>query len=735
MIFNHFHCSVLSSLIIKSMATAATNSPQTRLCIGLIFALLNVLNINGQIRPWMPDTWPDDLVFIAKGTGRTIGNIANISVTNPTAEDVILEFPPLFIPSSGQYQSYIIPSTHEASVPAGSTVTLPIVGYCTDISRPPVPSGSAMPPVEEWIGKDPGLFTNTGIDPAKLMEYWGVTKPNDPGDPPRHSSIIFFPVDTSVNSPVVSNHVPVEMITGNGSTHTAVIQQSFWYISVGNDEIPEIKGNNADTILPESGTNLDISEEEKTQINSSKNSTDTTDYVIEQQTVWNYSVHTPRDSAMISIPLYFDAIEKIIETTDSLTSNGLINTPFSNNPEKEREAVIQQTFWYYTGALHDKPYTKEDFSIKLKEQFEEATGQSVSSAPTQVQEQLQKGVEDFWNTFQLVGTQAKVLQQPPSNSDVNSLPQKKELEEIFGKNDIGDIKIHDKSSADKASETVGAEAFEPGNSIPIAGSPSKDAAAHELVHSKQNNQPNQQPTSSQIPVQSQNLPKIEGQKNSGLPGNYPSRPSDVINPKIVNPFDAPDNIFGSGSDSTQVPAPKENCLCQSLHFRLMIERFLDGDGNDTKERRVVLEQRIKSEFQKPGAANQIDIDKILDLELREKEYFVISIFDPEVKCVCQSEGGYGVPCISYDKSRQKNSTAKQGVGVDINKASSGNVKSANKGGGAKSMKFTIVPNDKSEVIVQFDFASFCSSKECASDSQIETSCKESFVIKLSSPKK
>ncbi len=685
----------------------------------------------------MPDTYPDDLVFTAKGTGRTTGHIATLSIQNPSSNDLVLKIPALFIPSSGQYQPYIVPSPKVVEVPARSTTKVDVEGYCVDIHTPPVPEGRAMPPVDEWIGKDPELFTNTGIDPGKLMEYWGVTKPNEPGDPPRHSSIIFFPVDTTLNSPVVSNHVPVEMITGNGSTHTTAIQQTFWYISIGNDEIPKIKGTSPDSsIVDESGTNVDIYKDENTQINSSENSPDTADYVIEQQTVWNYSVHTPKDSAMLSIPLYFDAIDKIIKTTDSLTSNGLINTPFSNNREKEREAVIQQTFWSYSGALHDEPYTKEDFSIKLEEQFEEATGQSVSTAPTQVQEQLRKGVEDFWNTFQLVGTEAKVLQQPPSGSDPNTLPHRKEMEDILGKKDISDVRIHDKSSADKASETVGAEAYEPGNSIPKVGNPSKDDAAHELVHTKHNNRSTQQPTSTQVPAQSQNLPKIEGQKNSGLPGNNSSQPSDVMNPKIDNPFEKPDKIFGSGTDSTQVPAPKENCLCQSLNFSLSVERYLKGDGNKVKEQREVIKhQRITSQFQVADNSNQLDIDKVLDVELRENEYFVISFFDPEVRCVCQSEGSNGTPCISYEDSRQKNSGAKQGVRVDFNKVSSANVKSANKAGGAKSMKFTIVPNNKSEVIVLFDFASFCSSNRCFPNNQMETSCKKSFAIKLSSPKK
>lgn len=719
------------------MSTSYTNTSNYGFLFFVIIIISGNSQIMGQIRPWMPETWPDDLVFTAKGTGRTTGHIAIITVHNPTNEDVILDFPPLYIPSSGQYQPYVIPFPKQVSVPSGQSVNVPVEGYCVDIHRPPVPDGGGMPPVSTWIGKDPDLFTNTGINPGKLIEYWGVGKPDEPGNPPEHSVIDFFPVDTSHHHPVVSNHIPVEMLSGDSIPSNLIIQQTVWWhtFSTGSDRTTKVIVN-SDSTDDNPTVTEDLDNPANFDIITTENidDKDSTEQTNIQQTYWGYSLHIPKDSAMLTAPLYFDAIDKIIRTTDSLKANGLIQTPFSGNPPKERESVIQQTFWSYTAALHDEDYVKEDFKIKLEEQYTEATGQSVSTAPAQVQEQLSKGADDFWNTFQLVGAEAKVLQQPPTASELPVLPGKREMDDAFGKS-IGDIKAHQEPAGKQASETVGAEAFESGKTVAKSGqAPSKDLAGHEVVHIKQDGKSNQQSAKAREPAQ--NPIKIEGQNYSGLPEKNSSQPSGVVNPKIINPFEAPDKIFGSGSDSTQVPAPKENCLCQSLHFSLSVERYLKGDGNKVKEQGVVIKpQRITSQFPSADNSNQIDIDKVLDFELRENEYFVISFFDPEVKCVCQSEGSNGTPCISYDNSRQKNSTAKQGVGVDVNKASSANVKSANKVGAAKSMKFTIVPNNKSEVIVQFDFTAFCSSNGCAPNSKMETSCNESFVIKLSSPKK
>ena len=90
-----------------------------------------------------------DVFITAKGTGRTTGIIAIITVENKS--ETILKVLPqtAYIPSSGQYQPYIaiIPGT---TLSPGTTI-IPVDGFCADVHKPPVSNGAPMPPIEKWI--------------------------------------------------------------------------------------------------------------------------------------------------------------------------------------------------------------------------------------------------------------------------------------------------------------------------------------------------------------------------------------------------------------------------------------------------------------------------------------------------------------------------------------------------------------------------------------------------------
>jgi hypothetical protein len=115
--------------------------------------------------------------------------------------------------------------------------------------------------------------------------------------------------------------------------------------------------------------------------------------------------HYPEEAA----PILLEAIERITRAYDEMQGQGLINTPFSNDRDKEREAVIQQTFWIFTAGLTGQEYEPNDFEQKTVEQYEASTGNSVETAPPALRESIQQGAADFWNTFQAVGAEAKVL--------------------------------------------------------------------------------------------------------------------------------------------------------------------------------------------------------------------------------------------------------------------------------------------------------------------------------------
>lgn len=256
------------------------------------------------------------LQLTAIGTGRTTGNIANITVHNPTDHLIAGNIGPYFIPSDGKYQPYIVPDKIPVHVPPKGHITLPVEGYCADIHRPPVPSGSPMPEVTKWI------------TPGSLSENW----------------------------------MPTTATGWNKVKHQNIFIPGKW-------------------------TSLD-------------------------HTI-NIDRH-PEEAAGILLK----AIRLIRTTYDDLVDENRINTPFSGNPEKEREAVIQQTFWIFAAELQGEPYTKEDFTTRTYDQFETNTNRPVPTLSEKDKENLETGITTFWETFQAVGAEAKVLKVEDANPDI-----------------------------------------------------------------------------------------------------------------------------------------------------------------------------------------------------------------------------------------------------------------------------------------------------------------------------
>jgi tetratricopeptide (TPR) repeat protein len=116
-----------------------------------------------------------------------------------------------------------------------------------------------------------------------------------------------------------------------------------------------------------------------------------------------------RQNPATAAPFLLTALNGITDGYDRLVAEGSIHTPFSGDPEKERESVIQQTFWMYSAALEGRPYKISDFETNVMSQFEEATGTDIEDASEETVKSLQDGVLQFWTTFQSVGEEAKVL--------------------------------------------------------------------------------------------------------------------------------------------------------------------------------------------------------------------------------------------------------------------------------------------------------------------------------------
>lgn len=312
----------------------------------------------------------------ATGTGRTTGHIADITVVNPTDKPLIFQFgtpnapartglspgSALYIPSGGQYQPYIIPYLPRVSVAPGETKVIPVDGYCTDVRMPPVPTGEGMPPISSWV---------TAAPPPQVPE---------PMNPPGAAASNIITVPTRSAMPLDSAIALLSNVKPKPKPEPGLPSPGHTTLSVPAD-CPEGLLTPLPTI-PGAGTPLPV------PVN-------------------------PDQYPAVGIPLLLDAISRIAGTYDELKPKGGIATPFSGNPEKEREAVIQQTFWIYSAALRGEPYGKNDFRGNTIRQFEQNTGKTFDQIPTPQQEKLDKGVDDFWDSFAAVGAEAKILPKTP----------------------------------------------------------------------------------------------------------------------------------------------------------------------------------------------------------------------------------------------------------------------------------------------------------------------------------
>jgi hypothetical protein len=112
---------------------------------------------------------------------------------------------------------------------------------------------------------------------------------------------------------------------------------------------------------------------------------------------------------LLTAPLLLAAMEEIERKTIDLQASGDLRTPFTGNEQREREAVVQQTLWIYAAELEGEPYTEEDFTGRMEQQYEDRNGIPITAAKPEDQERLEQGADDFWGAFELVGVEAKVI--------------------------------------------------------------------------------------------------------------------------------------------------------------------------------------------------------------------------------------------------------------------------------------------------------------------------------------
>lgn len=121
-----------------------------------------------------------------------------------------------------------------------------------------------------------------------------------------------------------------------------------------------------------------------------------------------------KDELALLHPKTLDANQKmqlggtqaVIQTTQELQRQGVYKTPYSKNPQKEQDTIIQWTTWLFVSTKQGNPVKKEDLAKKVYEQVEQAKG----PLPPEKKEELKEGIDDIWAAVELTGMKAKLLE-------------------------------------------------------------------------------------------------------------------------------------------------------------------------------------------------------------------------------------------------------------------------------------------------------------------------------------
>ncbi|MEL6274745.1 MAG: hypothetical protein AAFU03_06575, partial [Bacteroidota bacterium] len=116
-------------------------------------------------------------VLAGQGTGRTTGHIIDLTVSNRTDQRQTVEPATYFVPSEGQFQSYVARLVDTLQLAPGQTLTVPLLGYCADVTRPALPNGKYTTPFKDWVMVRPneiGLVDRNFFVPDNVVDPWKI---------------------------------------------------------------------------------------------------------------------------------------------------------------------------------------------------------------------------------------------------------------------------------------------------------------------------------------------------------------------------------------------------------------------------------------------------------------------------------------------------------------------------------------------------------------------------------
>ncbi|GEM_PF-6059682 len=295
----------------------------------------------------------------AFGTGSTTGHIATLVIVNTGDQPQVLAPQIVYIPADGHTQSYVGRIPRSPLVLPGDTVRVPVSGWCTDVHRPPVGREEAMQP-SSWVPVEP-LYAEPSEGEA-WARLTGV--PEGFVEPEPNPNVREVPLTT--------------------------------------DSVQIFDRERLRKLLLRMPP---IDEPPRDQVERT--------YESQIYVSWPGSIEPiprrvePDEDPETFAPLVAEMVLRVMDAAQKVQS--LYRTPFSADPQRELKTLIQQTIWIYMARLTGEPYDKEDFAENVFRQFEQITGRPVSDLPEEEKEELDQGVEAFWNAFEATGLEAKVF--------------------------------------------------------------------------------------------------------------------------------------------------------------------------------------------------------------------------------------------------------------------------------------------------------------------------------------
>jgi hypothetical protein len=103
---------------------------------------------------------PDHLRLQALGTGETTGEVVDLRIVNSGTKSARFTLGPLLIPSADSTQGYCIPEAYRLELPAGTSRSISLRGYCTNPYLPPARKGGSLAPLTKWVQVEPEDLLN-----------------------------------------------------------------------------------------------------------------------------------------------------------------------------------------------------------------------------------------------------------------------------------------------------------------------------------------------------------------------------------------------------------------------------------------------------------------------------------------------------------------------------------------------------------------------------------------------